>query len=127
MRVVLGVFLPNNFSFIDLLMLWKFLKFNLSQSNNSDCNIYFHSAHLFRKVYFNNNHILEERLVWVIERLNLTNNVNLRQRTLMFTAFKSVLSGVLLLMIMYFPFLIENLRFQFLIRTGKNILEKRET
>lgn len=39
----------------------------------------------------------------------------------MATAFKPVLSGVLLLTVIYFPFLIENLRLQFLFLnpTGK--------
>lgn len=60
----------------------------------------------------------------MLGRLNLTDtHVNLGLRTLLSTAFKPILSGVSLLMIIYFPFLIEKLRLQFLFLnpTGKNI------
>lgn len=76
------------------------------ESNDNDCTVYFHSAHLLRKVYLNDNHILEERLLRVTERLNLTDDhVTPRLRMLMSTAFKSLLSGVLLLIIIYFSIL----------------------
>lgn len=58
----------------------------------------------FRKVYFNNNHVLEERCVRMDTGLNLTDNhVNPQLRTLVSTAFKSLVTGVVLLMKIDFP------------------------